>query len=169
MEQQKEVRKGTWYHGVKKILMELKIEEDPKEVTKSKWKAMVKSKIREMAEKDIRSKCAEMSKARSIIKDKYEMAEYLKETNVKDASGILKMRLHMTNIPCNFKNGGSECWLCGRQDIRSEHYFTCYEMETIRKCWNTKEDKIQSNYTIDLLKASKFIQQVEKKSLGNPV
>ena len=40
-----------------------------------------------------------MEKMRTVGDDKLQMKEYLQKTTLNEASAIMKMRLHMTNVP----------------------------------------------------------------------
>ena len=116
-------------------------------------------------ENGIREMCHNLSKSRSILNDKYELKKYLKEMSVEEAKQVLRMRLHMVDLPCNY-GGGGKCWLCDRtQDVNTEHYFECKGTEVIRKHLNTKRGHITSNERHYLLNASKFLQMVEKKNV----
>ena len=79
-----------------------------------------------MTEKDIKKKCHPYNKSRTVMYDEYKLEDYLRETNIREAKYILKMRLHMMDIPCNFTSGKqTQCWLCGKSGANEEHYFRC--------------------------------------------
>ena len=54
--------------------------------TKSKWKSIVKEKIRKGTENKIRTECEGMSKGRTVINDEYVIKPYFKETTLKKTS-----------------------------------------------------------------------------------
>ena len=136
IEQKNSLRKGTWYHGVTQLITKYNIKENAEEVLKSAWKRIVKKQIKDIKEKEIKSNCKGRSKSRSVVDDDYTMKEYKR---------VLKMRMHMVNIPCNFNHGEQvRCWLCGMENVKSEHYFECLEITNTRKCWNTKKEDITS-------------------------
>ena len=163
--QMESVRKGTWYHSITLILRKYQLEDTiVDEITKSKWKKMVKSKINKLVEQEIRGKCKEMSKGRTVAEDKFQRKEYLETTTVEESKWITRMRLHMNKFPCNYGDSG-ECWLCGTKEVSTEHYFECIETELSKLCWNTKCQDMRSNSTTQLLRASKFLQLVEKKNV----
>ena len=95
------------------------------------------------------------------------MKEYMKETTIKEMKEIVKTRVHMTNIPCNYKKGNDvQCWLCGKHDdIRTEHYFNCEKTDYLRSKWNTNDGDMTSKNTRNLIKASKFLNQVAMKNI----
>lgn len=162
-EQQNSLRKGTWYHGVTLLITRYKINIKVGEVKKSTWKHIVKENIRKVTEMEIKSCCEGKSKSRSVVTDEYKMKNYLKESTTSETTRILKMRLHMTNIPCNYNQGEkARCWLCGTEDVRSEHYFVCPE---ITNNWNAKEEDVTSKNIMDLQRASKFMEEVEMRNI----
>ena len=159
-------RKGTWYHSLWLILCTYEIEEiNVGETKKSAWKKIVKKKIQNKMEKEIRSKCREMKKGRTVAEDKYCRKEYLKETTVEESKQITKMRLHMSKLPCNYGRSGECCWLCEKEDVNTEHYFECPEVGLLKTCWNTTSEDMKSAHTAQLLRASKFLHSVEQKNL----
>ena len=96
-----EGREGTWYSSIIKTINKYKINKKVTNVLKSEWKE-VKGKIRMAVEEDVKIQCNTMKKTRTIRNDKYEMKEYLKKTSPTEASEILRMRLHMARLPCNY-------------------------------------------------------------------
>ena len=68
----------------------------------------------------------------------YEVKEYFRTLPIKVSKEILKYRLHMVNIPLNFKNSWSDlkCPLCMEQQGNTEHFFTCTRTESLRAVWN---------------------------------
>ena len=67
----------------------------------------VKQNIKVEMENGIREMCHNLSKSRSILNDKYELKKYLKEMSVEEAKQVLRMRLHMVDLPCNYGGGES--------------------------------------------------------------
>ena len=139
--------------------------ESTEEDLKSTWKAKVKNKIAEVTEKDLRKRSENKSKARTVMKGEYRVKGYLKETTVTQATRILKARLHMTNLPCNFKKEEVDdtCPLCGVDKIRTEHFYYCQQTEKLRKLWNTGENDLLSEDASDLTKTAKFLEAVALK------
>ena len=164
-EQQKMDREGTWVNGLKNILDKYKIKDTTDEDLKSTWKSKVKSRIAEVTEKEIRERCGQKSKARTALKGEYNLKGYLKETSITQATQILRARLHMTKLPCNYKQDTKDegCPLCGAQSIRTEHYFHCDQTKALRKAWNTSQDDLISESTADLIKAASFLEAVSLK------
>ena len=90
-----------------------------------------------------------MRKTRTIKEDPFSMKEYLKETTLTDTSDILRTRLHMTKLTCNYEkmleNQLTSCPLCGMQGKQeTEHYFSrCKATEYLAKIWNTEAEDLQ--------------------------
>ena len=164
-EQRKMDREGTWFDGIKKILEKYGINDTTKEDLKSTWKKKVKTRIAEETEKHLRVVCQEKSKARTVLKSDYEMKQYLKETRASQATRILMARLHMIQLPCNYKKEEEDkrCPLCQTANIRTEHYFHCAMTEKLRKSWGTTETDLQSDDACVLLRATNFLEAVSRR------
>ena len=117
-------------------------------------------------EKEIRTKCREMKKGRTVAEDKYCRKEYLKETTVEESKMIAKMRLHMSKLPCNYGRSGECCWLCEKENVNTEHYFECPETGLLKTSWNTTLEDMVSEHTAQLVRGSKFLHSVEQKNLS---
>ena len=139
------------------------IADEASKVLKSKWKGIVKEKIRKETEKTIRAECETRSKGRTVMKDEYTLKQYFKETTLTQTTQILMTRLHMTKLPCNYKNTieDEKCWLCGGTNITTEHYFKCPQTESLKRRWNTRVGDLQGAPE-ELARASDFISEVEK-------
>ena len=162
IEQKKMNRKGTWFNRVQEIMVEYEIDDNPQKVLKSGWKKNVKQKIREKTEEKLRKDGETLSKSRTALLEKYEMKEYLKETTTYQAKQILKSRLHMMKIPCNYKsNEGDGCWLCGHEDkIRTEHYYECKGTARLHRNWSAKIEDLTKMDTMALIRTSMFLEKV---------
>ena len=75
---------------------------------------------------------------------------------------ILKTRLHMTKLPCNYRNGEMEdcCWLCGNGDVKTEHFYSCKGTYIQRKTWNSKVEDLTREDLHTLVNTSKFLEKV---------
>ena len=160
--QKEMMRKGSWYFALMMILRKYNMMDvDVNNIAKSTWKKMVKQRIQVKTEEEIRSRCKEMVKGRTVIEDTYERKKYLNTTKVEESKLITKMRLHMNKLPCNYGKGEEGCWLCGQENVSTEHYFSCPQVSLLRTCWNAKVDDMKSGQNIELLRASKFLNAVE--------
>ena len=163
LETQKTIdRQGTWFNGIKKLLQEYNLEDTVKVDLKSRWKNKVKKSIKEKTEGELREKCMQQSKARSIIKNDYMIKEYLKEKPISVAKKIITARLHMLKIPCNYKRQeqATNCWLCGQLDVKTEHYFSCGSTKFQQRMWSVKESDLVSTNTSTLMRVSCFLEKI---------
>ena len=159
--QEDEVRDSTWLASLKDIILKYGIELDVNKVLKSGWKKKVKEKIQDHVEQQIRAECHRMKKTRSIKDEKYELQQYMKESSMKETSDILRTRLHMNKLPCNYGDRDL-CKLCGYNgQVTTEHYFTsCHRTTTLSRIWQTKPEDIRGNAE-QIRRAKNFIEKVE--------
>ena len=162
--QKAEGREGTWYSEVKKSINMYKIEIDVKEVSKSVWKKTIKKQITNHLEEEIRNKCKNIIKTRTVADDKFEMKRYLRETSVNDAKGIVAMRLHVSKLKCNYQSRSvAICPLCGKENnITTEHYFgDCRVTKHLAELWKTNKEDLGSSKLEELKRAKYFMAKVE--------
>ena len=139
------------------------IEDKAKEMMKSEWKKIVKTKIREKEEERMRKECQEKHKYRVVLQGKYEMKQYIKDLSITKAKDVLAARLFMIKIPGNYKKREDmgPCWLCGEGNEDMEHLYQCKKTEEIRKQWNTTACDLISTNTGKLVRTSQFLNHVE--------
>ena len=139
--QRQENREGTWYSSICKLTERYKIELDVEKSVKSRWKTHVKENIRSKTEEIVREECCRMTKTRTVKNDQYELKKYLKDLYISSSKEILLVRLHMINVPMNFKNTWKEkkCPLCKSCEGTTEHYFECPETAYLRTAFDVKE------------------------------
>ena len=137
LEQMKENREGTWYNSTHKLLNKYNIDLPVNSTIKSQWKRQVKKNIRERTGEVIRKECAERTKTRTVRNEPYKLQEYLKELPIKVSKEVLLYRLHMINVPMNYKNTWKQhtCPLCKNYEGTTEHYFVCQQTKVLRKVW----------------------------------
>jgi hypothetical protein len=161
-EQEKMDREGTWLSGVQKSMIEYGIQNTVLEDLKSAWKRKVKEKIRQKTEEIIRENCESKSKSRTVKIGSYDLKDYLKKATIKEAKKILKARLHMLKIPCNYGKGEEGCWLCGEKDVKTEHYYKCSGTRSLQRSWSANEKDLQSTSKSKLIRTAMFLEQVEE-------
>ena len=160
--QEKEERKTTWYSSIKNEIKKYKITVDAKTSLKSRWKKHVKEKINENMEKMIRKECNEMKKARTVRNDRYEKKGYLENNNLRETKKILKTRLHMTNLPGNYKGGGTGiCTLCEREEGSTEHYFQCPQVNHLARTIGVNKEDLEDKNEEKMKNVANFIEKVE--------
>ena len=156
-------RDGTWLSGVQKAMKEYGIDDTVLDDLKSTWKKKIKDKIKLKTEETIRKNCESLSKARTVVNGKYELKDYLKKTTISEAKQILKARMHMIKLPCNFGKKEEGCWLCGeKNDVKTEHYYDCRGTKSLQQSWNANKSDLCSINTCDLKRTTKFIEHVEE-------
>ena len=103
-----------------------------------------------------------MSKGRTIVTDEFKVKDYLSAVNVNQASDILKVRLHMSALPCNYgvKN---DCWLCSEDGVRTEHYLRCPGTLLSRECFGILEISLGTQDINELIKVSQFFKKLEER------
>ena len=125
----------------------------------------VKKNIARVTEEEIRNGCL-TTKGRTVQNDKYETKQYLLELPIEKVKPILRMRMHIVDLPCNFGDR-DECWLCGRlETIRTEHYLVCPETKLMRECMGIKEEGFDMIENHGLLKLSGFYKLLEQRNLN---
>ena len=168
-EQRKHKREGTWYDTIYKSLQKYDVTMKVQEVLKSKWKKEVKGKISAWNEKEVRQRSKDLSKTRTAREGEWGRKRYINESALGDVKEILRLRLHMMPLPCNYKKNvddGNKCCLCKKSDkIRTEHYFRCNRTKRIRERCGVKENMMTSESTNDILKAAKYIRTITKMVL----
>ena len=135
--QKEENRRGTWHYSICRIIEKYEITLQPEQTLKSTWKHEVKEVIRDETERKIREKSKEQTKTRTVRNGEYQLKDYLEAMPLKISKEILRYRLHMVKIPMNYKNIWKQmtCPLCSEEEGTTEHYFTCKEVEAVRKVW----------------------------------
>ena len=159
-EQLKMNREGTWINTAQEIMTEYDIEDTVLDDLKSAWKKKVKDRIKLKTEETIRKNCESLSKARTVSAGEYKLKEYLTKTTIPEAKEILKARLHMMKLPCNY--GEKEyCWLCGEaNNVRTEHYYKCQGTRNLQRIWNAKEEDLLSTNKSNLKRTTKYLEHV---------
>ena len=161
--QEKQNRETTWLANVRKEIQRYKITLDVKITKKSAWKRHVKQHISEEMEKEIRLKCKESKKARTVRKDKYERKSYLNgEVDLEMGKKILRTRLNMSRLPGNYKGKSmGTCPLCTEEAGNIEHYFQCESTTRLSKVWEVTVDELGSHDVLKMKDVARFVEKVE--------
>ena len=159
--QREENRIGTWANGVIKSIKQAGIEMKPEDVIKSKWKREVKAQLGKMNEKEVREKCKEQRKGRTICDGKWGKKDYM-EMQIGEAREIMKTRLHMMPLPCNYGGSDDGCPLCNVSGkVDTEHYLRCEGVKYLRKKWGLNEEvRIGTEKVSELRNLSKYLRQI---------
>ena len=102
------------------------------------------------------------TKARTVINNTYERKEYLETMSFDQTQKILRMRMHMSKLPGNFKGRGEGiCPLCDKEKGNLEHYYRCNSVRQLVEVWRTKEDDVRSLDKDQMKAAAHFIEKIE--------
>ena len=93
-----------------------------KKLSYQQYKGMVKKEISAKVKRDLEQAKANMKKLRWINPGKRQ--KYLDICSVREASKIMKVRLHMVNAMGNY--GGGKCRRCHMEEETTEHILECY-------------------------------------------
>ena len=94
---------------VQQIAQEIRVKlKNVENMNKSKWKKQVKDKIGKSIEERTKQELTNKTKARAIIKDKWEGKKYLQECDSETIKDVVKIRLHMWHVSCIYKRDNTE-------------------------------------------------------------
>ena len=121
---------GDWVTTVKDDLKNIDLDlnfSSIKQMSKSAFKKLVRSKVRAAALKYLTEIQATHSKAKHMQYKSLKLQNYLRSGNmtIQDKCFTFAARSHMLQIKCNFKNGISDikCRKCGIEDESQKHVF----------------------------------------------
>ena len=143
-EQAKSNHKNTMISKVKQIAQEIGLKvKNVENMSKSKWKKQVKEKIGKSTEERTKQEMANKTKARAIVEDKWKRKKYLQECDSDTIKDVIKIRLHMWQVNCNYKrdNTDTKCPLRQKSEDTTEHVLECEKSKkfTLSK-ENSKEE-----------------------------
>ena len=124
-EQTKTKHKNTLISKVQQITQEIGVKLE--NMSKSKLKRQVKGKKGKSIEERTKQEMTNKTKARTIIEDKWERKKYLQECDSETIKDVIKIRLHMWQVNCNYKrdNTDTKCPLCKKLEDTTEHVLEC--------------------------------------------
>ena len=96
-------------------------------ISKSKCKKQVEGKIGKPIEERTKQEMTNKTKASTIIEDKWERKKYLQECDRETIKHVIKIRLHMWQVSCNYKrdNTDTKCSLCKKLEDTVKHVLEC--------------------------------------------
>ena len=112
----------AWYKEIHQYAEENNISLDVKDLSYDQFKNHVKQKIYEKIKKELELAKGTKTKLRLINPGKRQ--EYINQCSIKEASSIMKIRLHMVNAKANY--GGGLCRKCELEQETTEHVVECY-------------------------------------------
>ena len=134
--QKSEPSKGDWYETVTENLIELNVnksDEQISQMSKYKFRKLLKKMIHNSAFDYLMRKKQSHSKMSDIEYNKLEMQRYLKsDSGLSDAEKqfLVKFRLRMASLRKNFQNQyqDKKCQLCSTEDEDQIHLFRCTKL-----------------------------------------
>ena len=122
--------KRCWVEQVKEICIKYNINiNSVKEITKTKLKEEIKTKINSKLEEELQIYRQNMTKLRFITNFKQE--RYLEELSFTDSIEMIKIRLNMIETKCNYKGmfkTNKLCEICKINEDTTEHLLECKEL-----------------------------------------
>ena len=109
-------------------------------ISKSKWKKQVKGKIGKSKEERTKQEMTNKTKARTVIENKWERKKYLQECDSNTIKDVIKIRLNMWQVSCNYKrkNIDTKYPLCKKSEDTTEYVL---EYERDKKFILSKENR----------------------------
>ena len=157
--------KDCWGMSIKDICEKYQIEMgEIKQYSKQILKKLIKTKITKEIVERIEEKKLDMTKLR--FTNGTGRKEYIERLKTKEAIMIMKMRLNMIEVKCNYKSKFTNlnCELCGKEDT-TEHLFECKELERLKEGTIRIED--MENPTREMAKYIKRVMEFRKIVCGS--
>ena len=135
--EQFEEKEKNWVQQVKQwskeigIIVKLEI---IKQISKPKWKKMVKDKLEKRIQLEIQEEANKKTKLRFIKEEKFEEKQYMKRYNMKTCKEIMKLRLNMIDVKANFKGDHKENMNCSagcNVKESTEHILKCKKIKEV--------------------------------------
>ena len=104
-------------------------------------------------------KMANKTKSRTIVEDKWERKKYIQECD----SDMIKIRLHIWQVYCNYKrdNAETKCLLCKKLEDTTVHVLEC---EKAKKFTLNKENSNREWEEITDIEKLKRREKLEKRT-----
>ena len=134
--------------------------DDDIKISKNKWKQLVKRKIIEENEKNLKESMKQYKKLKSskLMDEKFGMKDYVKKLTVHEARALFKNRTSMTQYTkINYKNNplyAKQLWKCENcENISSEsHILWCSGFQHLWEGKDLKCDKDLAKYLLEVVK-----------------
>ena len=135
--------KKDWVTSVEKDIEELELNisfEEIKEMTKDRWKNIVKNTIQQKTFMKLEAKKQTHSKVKDLEHIRLEMQDYfmpngIKDMNKEEVQLIFKIRSKSTDVKMNRKNQFEthECSVCSMENESQEHIYLCDQIWKLKK------------------------------------
>ena len=160
--------KGDWVNTVREDLEELKIDLEPRNVTrlsKEVFREIIKESIKDRALHHLKSVQKSHSKARNIKYDKLEIQSYLMsgDMTIQEKCFAFAARTRMLDLKANFKSSLSDsvCRKCCEQEENQEHLLSCPALRDTSVV--TQVDEYESIFGNDQDKISRICHILKSK------
>ncbi len=109
----------------------------------------------------MRERCHKLRKGRTVCANAWGVKGYL-EMKVGEAQEIMKMRLHMMPLPCNYGGSDDGCPVCNETGkVDTEHYLRCESFQYMRMKWGLdKCAKLGTEDEWEMRTISKYLRQI---------
>ena len=96
------------------------------------------------------------------MNDEFKRKEYIGKLMPTETKKIMKVRMHMTKIPGNYKQLGiMKCPLCNGDEISTEHYFECGSCTMLAERWGVSKEDLRTQQLDKMKDVAKFLEKVE--------
>jgi hypothetical protein len=136
IEQQKNSIPKCWYSEIKVLSNQLQVNVDFEEVmnyTKNEWKKYINKAINKRISKELE----ETGTKGRFMDGTNRRKRYIDSGNVKTTTGIMRIRLNMVEVKCNYKGkykGNLTCPMCKIENDTTEHLFDCKKLKEVIRC-----------------------------------
>lgn len=155
-------KQRCWYAEIVEIARKNEIElnvDDIQNMTKNEWKQKVKNCLDTKMQQQIDNEGGR--KTRYVKKEHFIREEYLKLHDTNTVVSILKIRLNMIDLKCNYKGyymNDLKCSVCKEHPETTEHMFKCIVAErVIRNNDKTDINDMLSDDVERLLKLNRYV------------
>ena len=143
----------TWLSETIENMKNLKIDmtlNNIKEMSKQKWKKMIKDRLIESEIDTIQAERKNMSKGKHLGPPTMNTSKYLEVLQFEDAITTLKVRCGMSNVKMNYKNNHQSltCDMCHTEAETTIHLLKCTKYSTpalndeiLNKIWSCDESE----------------------------
>ena len=134
---------GCWYEGVEQTCIKYGVTIDEVRTwNKYKCKQIVKERIEERINIDFQASKQSKTKLRFI--EEFGRKNYIEELEYKDCVTMLKVRLNMVEVKCNFKGNFNDktCQICKQKQDTTEHLLECSKFDSDRNYLKNEEINI---------------------------
>ena len=147
---------NCWYSDIKKTADEYKIDiNKAKEGTKGEWKTAIKRDINMYEEAKLKERGTKSRFVRNVMRK-----EYITNLDSNTARNIMKIRLNMIEVKCNFKGkwkANLACPFCKIEQDTTEHVLRCNKLKEIVHDHEMTEEDIKTEEVEKLVMMANYV------------